>query len=326
MYQCKFLYHHHKMNNLSTTTKNLLLINALVFAATYFLPSWDIAGKLGLHFFMASDFHLYQLVTYMFVHGGFTHIFFNMFALWMFGRVMENVWGPQKFLFYYMICGIGAGIMQEIAQLGTYYVEGLYAYDQVNIGTSILTTGQYLNLWNTVGASGAVYGILLAFGMTFPNERIFIFPIPVPIKAKWFVIGYAALELYSSISSSMDGVAHVAHLGGMLFGLLLILYWRRHPGSDARFGRSRGQEFFNRMKASFDQRKGNTTSNKGQNSWSREQEVRRNTKEADMEYNARKQQRQAEVDAILDKIRKSGYDSLTKEEKKRLFEASHEEN
>ena len=307
------------MNNLPTTTKNLLLINALVFAATYFLQSWDIAGKLGLHFFMASDFHLYQLVTYMFVHGGFTHIFFNMFALWMFGRVMENVWGPRKFLFYYMICGIGAGIMQEIAQLGTYYVEGLYAYDQVNIGTSILTTGQYLNLWNTVGASGAVYGILLAFGMTFPNERIFIFPIPVPIKAKWFVIGYAALELYSSISSSMDGVAHVAHLGGMLFGLLLILYWRRHPGSDARFGRSRGQEFFNRMKASFDQRK-------GQGARNNEQETRRNTREADMEYNARKQQRQAEVDAILDKIRKSGYDSLTKEEKKRLFEASHEEN
>lgn len=307
------------MNNLPTTTKNLLLINALVFAATYFLQSWDIAGKLGLHFFMASDFHLYQLVTYMFVHGGFTHIFFNMFALWMFGRVMENVWGPRKFLFYYMICGIGAGIMQEIAQLGTYYVEGLYAYDQVNIGTSILTTGQYLNLWNTVGASGAVYGILLAFGMTFPNERIFIFPIPVPIKAKWFVIGYAALELYSSISSSMDGVAHVAHLGGMLFGLLLILYWRRHPGSDARFGRSRGQEFFNRMKASFDQRK-------GQGARNNEQEARRNTREADMEYNARKQQRQAEVDAILDKIRKSGYDSLTKEEKKRLFEASHEEN
>ena len=307
------------MNNLPTTTKNLLLINALVFAATYFLQSWDIAGKLGLHFFMASDFHLYQLVTYMFVHGGFTHIFFNMFALWMFGRVMENVWGPRKFLFYYMICGIGAGIMQEIAQLGTYYVEGLYAYDQVNIGTSILTTGQYLNLWNTVGASGAVYGILLAFGMTFPNERIFIFPIPVPIKAKWFVIGYAALELYSSISSSMDGVAHVAHLGGMLFGLLLILYWRRHPGSDARFSRSRGQEFFNRMKASFDQRK-------GQGARNNEQEARRNTREADMEYNAHKQQRQAEVDAILDKIRKSGYDSLTKEEKKRLFEASHEEN
>lgn len=303
------------MNNLPTITKHLLIINVLVFAFTWLLPSWQINEHFGLHFFLASDFHVYQLFTYMFLHGGFTHLFFNMFALWMFGRVMENVWGPRKFLFYYLVCGIGAGIMQELAQLGTYFVEGLYAYDQVNTGTAIITTGQYLNLWNTVGASGAIYGILLAFGMTFPNERIFIFPIPIPIKAKWFVVGYAALELFSSISSSMDGVAHVAHLGGMLFGLLLILYWRHHPGSDARFSQSRGQEFFDRMKSAFEQRKAQRPSST----------TRRPTPhETDMEYNARKQQRQAEVDAILDKIRKSGYDSLTKAEKQRLFDASKE--
>lgn len=303
------------MSNLPTITKNLLIVNVLIFAVTWLVPSLDITGRLGLHFFLADDFHIYQLVTYMFVHGGFTHVFFNMFALWMFGRVMENVWGPRKFLFYYFLCGIGAGIMQELAQLGTYYFEGLYAYDQVNTGTSIMTTGQFLNLWNTVGASGAVYGILLAFGMTFPNERIFIFPIPVPIKAKWFVIGYAALELYSSISSSMDGIAHVAHLGGMLFGLLAILYWRHHPGSDAHFSQNRGREFFENMKRGFEQRKKPQPSNPKPHSSDRE---------ADMEYNARKQQRQAEIDAILDKIRKSGYDSLSKEEKKRLFEASKE--
>lgn len=303
------------MNNLPTITKHLLIINVLVFAFTWLLPSWQINELFGLHFFLASDFHVYQLFTYMFLHGGFTHLFFNMFALWMFGRVMENVWGPRKFLFYYLVCGIGAGIMQELAQLGTYFVEGLYAYDQVNTGTAIITTGQFLNLWNTVGASGAIYGILLAFGMTFPNERIFIFPIPIPIKAKWFVVGYAALELFSSISSSMDGVAHVAHLGGMLFGLLLILYWRHHPGSDARFSQSRGQEFFDRMKSAFEQRKAQRPSST----------TRRPTPhETDMEYNARKQQRQAEVDAILDKIRKSGYDSLTKAEKQRLFDASKE--
>ncbi len=303
------------MNNLPTITKHLLIINVLVFAFTWLLPSWQINELFGLHFFLASEFHVYQLFTYMFLHGGFTHLFFNMFALWMFGRVMENVWGPRKFLFYYLVCGIGAGIMQELAQLGTYFVEGLYAYDQVNTGTAIITTGQYLNLWNTVGASGAIYGILLAFGMTFPNERIFIFPIPIPIKAKWFVVGYAALELFSSISSSMDGVAHVAHLGGMLFGLLLILYWRHHPGSDARFSQSRGQEFFDRMKSAFEQRKAQRPSST----------TRRPTPhETDMEYNARKQQRQAEVDAILDKIRKSGYDSLTKAEKQRLFDASKE--
>ena len=308
------------MNNLPTVTRNLLIINVLVFAFTWMMPS--LTDYLGLHFFLANDFHIYQLLTYMFVHGGFTHIFFNMFALWMFGRVMENVWGPRKFLYYYLVCGIGAGIMQEVAQFGTYYIEGLYAYEQVNTGTAIITTGEFLNLWNTVGASGAVYGILLAFGMTFPNERIFIFPIPVPIKAKWFVIGYAALELFSSISSSMDGVAHVAHLGGMLFGLLLILYWRRHPGSDARFSRSRGQEFFNNMKRNFEQRRKPSPNTQHQSPNTQHQSP--NTHETDMEYNARKQQRQAEVDAILDKIRKSGYDSLTKEEKKRLFEASKE--
>ena len=301
------------MNNLPTVTRNLLIINVLVFIFTLVIPS--ATSYLGLHFVLADNFRIWQLLTYMFVHGGFTHIFFNMFALWMFGRVMENVWGPQKFLYYYLVCGIGAGIMQELAQLGTYYFEGLYAYDHVNTGTAIITTGEYLNLWNTVGASGAVYGILLAFGMTFPNERIFIFPIPVPIKAKWFVIGYAALELFSSISSSMDGIAHLAHLGGMLFGLLLILYWRRHPGSDARFSRNRGQEFFNNMKRNFEQRK---KPNQPQTP------PHQTPREADMEYNARKKQRQAEVDAILDKIRKSGYDSLTKEEKKRLFEASKE--
>ena len=301
------------MNNLPTVTRNLLIINVLVFIFTLVIPS--ATSYLGLHFVLADNFRIWQLLTYMFVHGGFTHIFFNMFALWMFGRVMENVWGPRKFLYYYLVCGIGAGIMQELAQLGTYYFEGLYAYDHVNTGTAIITTGEYLNLWNTVGASGAVYGILLAFGMTFPNERIFIFPIPVPIKAKWFVIGYAALELFSSISSSMDGIAHLAHLGGMLFGLLLILYWRRHPGSDARFSRNHGQEFFNNMKRNFEQRK---KPNQPQTP------PHQTPREADMEYNARKKQRQAEVDAILDKIRKSGYDSLTKEEKKRLFEASKE--
>ena len=301
------------MNNLPTVTRNLLIINVLVFIFTLVIPS--ATSYLGLHFVLADNFRIWQLLTYMFVHGGFTHIFFNMFALWMFGRVMENVWGPRKFLYYYLVCGIGAGIMQELAQLGTYYFEGLYAYDHVNTGTAIITTGEYLNLWNTVGASGAVYGILLAFGMTFPNERIFIFPIPVPIKAKWFVIGYAALELFSSVSSSMDGIAHLAHLGGMLFGLLLILYWRRHPGSDARFSRNRGQEFFNNMKHNFEQRKKPSQP---------QTPPHQTPREADMEYNARKKQRQAEVDAILDKIRKSGYDSLTKEEKKRLFEASKE--
>ena len=309
------------MNNLPTITKNLLIINGVMFLATWLFPSWGIERQLGLYFFGSPNFHFYQLITYMFVHGGFTHVFFNMFALWMFGRVMENVWGPHKFLFFYLLCGIGAGLTQELAQ---------FIHILLNGNSVIMVEGYGLarvealtNSVPTIGASGAVYGILLSFGMTFPNERLFIFPIPIPIKAKWFVVGYAAIELLSVWASSNDGVAHVAHLGGMLFGLLAILYWRHHPGSDARFSRNRGQEFFNNMKRSFEQRRGpqNTTYN---NQSRPTYQTPNSTHETDMEYNARKKQRQAEVDAILDKIRKSGYDSLTKEEKRRLFEASKE--
>ena len=156
--------------------------------------------------------------------------------------------------------------------------------------------------------------------MTFPNERLFIIPFPFPIKAKWFVLGYVAIEFFSALGSSGDGVAHTAHLGGMLFGFLMIRYWNRHPNSG--FDRGRGQQFFENLKRNFDQRhqnQGNRYNNPN---------MRANqggtSKEADMEYNANKRKNQEEIDAILDKIRKSGYDSLTKEEKKRLFDASNQ--
>ena len=312
--------------NIPTITRNLLLVNILAFVATLLLSSQVNLQEYGkLHFFLAPDFHFYQLVTYQFLHADVTHIFFNMFALWMFGCVIERVWGPQKFLVYYLICGIGAGLCQELVQ----YIEfssgelssiGLNELIPVNTGSGIemMSVGSYLNSWGTIGASGAVYGILLAFGMTFPNERIFIFPLPVPIKAKWFVLIYAAIELFSAYSSSGDGVAHVAHLGGMLFGLLLILYWRRHPGKH--FNMGNGRQFFEGMKRNFEARR----NGKAHNPTNPREAGYGPTREDDMEYNARKQQRQAEVDAILDKIRKSGYDSLTKEEKHRLFEASRE--
>lgn len=180
----------------------------------------------------------------MFMHGGFSHLFFNMFAVWMFGRILEQVWGPQRFLTYYLVCGIGAGLIQEL-------VTGIsYATLQTGIspevmdtiqreGASILQRGMnysdpilgHLNATLngfTVGASGAVYGILLAFGMIFPNQEMYIFPLPVPIKAKYFVIGYALIELYSGLANNpADNVAHFAHLGGMIFGFLLIIYWRK---------------------------------------------------------------------------------------------------
>lgn len=216
------------MNNLPTITKNLLIINALCFfggvvAAKYGV---DLNDLLGLHFFLASDFHPVQLVTYMFMHGGFEHVFFNMFALWMFGRTLEQVFGPKRFLIYYMVCGIGAGLVQEVVQY-VQYAADLSHYTNVDIGHAIIPMGEYLNMMTTVGASGAIYGILLAFGVLFPNSEMFVFPLPFPIKAKYFVIGYAALEIFLGMSASGDGVAHFAHLGGMIFGFLLIRHWKR---------------------------------------------------------------------------------------------------
>lgn len=303
------------MNSMPPMTKNLLVVNFLAYMATWVfeLRGIDLTSMLGLHFFLASDFHLYQFFTYMFLHGSFMHIFFNMFALWMFGSVIERVWGPNKFLVYYICCGLGAGLTQELVQYADYSIQGLAAYQYVNAGGVQYSTDAYINLWTTIGASGAVYGILLAFGMIFPNERLFIIPIPFPIKAKWLIVGYIAIELFSALQSSGDGVAHMAHLGGMLFGFLLIRYWQKHPGSSQSFGRSKGQEFFDNMKRRFDERqqRGNMRA-----------EHTSARPETDEEYNARKRKNQEEIDAILDKIRRSGYDSLTKEEKQKLFDQS----
>ena len=305
------------MRNIPVVTKNLLLVNIIAFVATWILQlrGLDLNDLLGLHFFMAADFQVWQLLTYMFLHSGFTHILFNMFALWMFGVVIENVWGPKKFLFYYISCGVGAGIMQEIAQFFSFHFTISAQDPTIGFGELFAIGHQLstqLNGWTTIGASGAVYAILLAFGMIFPNERIFIFPLPIPIKAKWFVMFYVAIDLFSAMSSSGDNVAHMAHLGGMLFGYLMIRYWNNHP--TAGYGRSNGRQFFDRLKENFEKRsqpkmkvhKGGT-----------------NDREDDWEFNARKKQNQEEIDRILDKIRRSGYDSLTKEEKQKLFDSSN---
>mgnify|MGYP003307290552 FL=1 len=224
------------MNNLPAVTKNLLIINVLCFMGALVARRYgvDLNDLLGLHFFMASDFKLYQLVTYMFMHGDFQHIFFNMFAVWMFGRTLEQVMGSKRFLTYYMICGIGAGLVQELVQYIQYAME-LSHYDNVDTGLSIIPMAEFLNMMTTVGASGAVYGILLAFGMLFPETRMFVFPLPFPIKAKFFVIGYAVIELFSGFGSSGDGIAHFAHLGGMIFGFLLIMYWRKKNRNNGQF-------------------------------------------------------------------------------------------
>ena len=207
--------------------KNLIIINVLVYMATALLPVGDTIMQYCALSLGTPYFHTYQFITYMFLHANFEHIFFNMFALWMFGRILEQVWGPKRFLFYYLVCGIGAGFIQEIVQY-VHYEMVLSAYTSVNTGYSVIPMGEYLNMMTTVGASGAIYAILLGFGMLFPNQPLFIFPLPFPIKAKYFVIGYALIELYAGFANNPgDNVAHFAHLGGMIFGFILIMYWRK---------------------------------------------------------------------------------------------------
>ncbi len=182
------------------TVLNLLIINCLGLMAGTLFPV--LAYYLGLHTIQSSDFMLYQLITYMFLHGDLSHLFFNMFALWMFGRTLEYELGSRRFLTYYMVCGVGAGLLQ--VALGVLYPFSI-----------------------TVGASGAVFGLLLAFGVLHPNAVIMLLIPPIPIKAKYFVMLYGALELYLGWRNSIgDNVAHFAHLGGMLWGFLLLTYWR----------------------------------------------------------------------------------------------------
>lgn len=186
--------------------QNLIIANCVVYIAMTLIPAVNVlfSEYLQLFWFEAPYYHTYQFVTYMFLHGGFWHLFSNMFALWMFGRTLEYELGSRRFFIYYMICGIGAALLQ--------------------MGVAAITGDIYFRL---VGASGAVMGLLLAFGVMHPNNEIYIMPLPFPIKAKWFVIGYAVLEIALGWSGAESGVAHFAHVGGMLWGLLLLLYWRK---------------------------------------------------------------------------------------------------
>lgn len=262
---------------LPPVVKNLLLINALIFLAHYVIDSTfgvDINDIFGLHYWISGEFGIWQFVTFQFMHGGFDHVFFNMFAVFMFGRVLESVWGAKRFLFYYLVTGIGSGVIQQFAlyfdinpifeavnncmtNLSTDSISAfLREYAPFNMESAQLCNS-FINEYNavchtnpmqagalareflekyqtmfvdahvTVGASGAVFGLLLAFGMLFPNQVIMLLIPPIPIKAKYFVLIYGALELFAGIGSfGYDNVAHWAHLGGMLFGFFLIRKWR----------------------------------------------------------------------------------------------------
>ena len=253
---------------LPPVVKNLIIINGLFFVASLIAESkfaLDLSDLLGMHFPGSDKFQFFQVITYMFMHGGFQHLFFNMLAVWMFGSVLENHWGSKRFLIFYIITGIGAAFTHYIVLYFEQISPMLHAVDnylakpdlnafkdfviaqrinpliitEVNnlantgsISEAITLSTEYANMYrsealnapNVVGASGSVFGLLLAYGMLFPNQIIYLY-FAIPIKAKYFVMLYGAIELYSGLSGAQSGIAHFAHLGGMLFGFILIKLW-----------------------------------------------------------------------------------------------------
>ena len=216
------------IRNTSPIVTNLIIINSLVFFAQMAFGGMEPMSKVNdlfaLHHYKSDAFRPYQLVTHMFMHGGFFHLFLNMLGLWMFGGLMEKIWGPKRFLIFYFICGLAAAV----AQMANY----TYAY--WGIDHSILSNeaaAYFQEIWlrnATIGASGAIMGILAAYGYTFPNTQLFIMPIPFPIKAKWAIIGIIAMDVFGGIAnSSKDDIAHFAHVGGAIAGFLIVLYWNK---------------------------------------------------------------------------------------------------
>ncbi len=227
--------------------KNLLLLNIAIFVIATLLQitiGTDLNSILGLYYIKSDAFRPFQLITHMFMHGGFMHILFNMYALWMFGQILERVWGPKRFFIFYMFTGLGAAVLHSAViyyqvydvsktmspeAINTVFEKGLTAIQQgKNFVDASMAQLNYLIHIPTVGASGAVFGLLLGFGMLFPNTELYLMFIPIPIKAKYFVMGYGAIELFGGIANRPDdNIAHFAHLGGMLFGFIMIKIWNK---------------------------------------------------------------------------------------------------
>lgn len=207
---------------------NLIIINALVFFAQVAFGGMADLNKVNdlfaLHHYKSEVFRPYQLVTHMFMHGGIFHIIFNMLALWMFGSVIEKAWGPKRFLIFYLVCGLGAGL----AQMGS-YIHEFWQIDHANIGNELYNEYQTVLRQNcTLGASGAIMGVLAAFGYLFPNTQLFIMPIPFPVKAKWAILGFIALDVFGGVVKVQgDNIAHFAHVGGALIGFLIVFFWNK---------------------------------------------------------------------------------------------------
>jgi membrane associated rhomboid family serine protease len=232
--------------DLPPVVKNIIMLNILMLLATFAAKQVlgiDLNGILGVYYPKSEQFMPIQIITHMFMHGGFWHLFFNMYALYIFGQVLENVWGPKRFFIYYIVTGLGAALIHEsvIAYQYAQLAQNLSPDSLQTVleeGTRLIKQGQVFNdtdmrdlqiLLNTptVGASGAILGVLLAFGVLFPNTQLMLLLPPMPVKAKYLVAFYGALELYLAFSQPGSNIAHTAHLGGMLFGYLLIRYWRK---------------------------------------------------------------------------------------------------
>jgi membrane associated rhomboid family serine protease len=222
--------------HLPVVTKNIIIINVIVFVLTNILETQGINlyNYLGLHYYLAPAFKPHQFITYLFMHGSISHLFFNMFAVYMFGQVLEQTWGPKRYLIFYIITGLGAALTQyiimhfQVTDMLALYNQKIESVPTANKADWINQKYEYLNANVIVGASGSLFGLLGAFGMLFPNQMLYVYFL-FPVKAKWLVIGYGAIELFSGLSNNpQDNVAHFAHLGGLFVGVLLVLLWRKN--------------------------------------------------------------------------------------------------
>jgi len=227
--------------NMTPVVKNIILVNVVVFVAYYIGArafNIDLRGILGIYFPKSDSFTPVQIISHMFMHADFMHIFFNMYALFIFGQALENVWGPKRFLTYYLVTGLGALLLHESVLAIQYNsLTRMLSPEAVQTIINEGSSGDYPNMimqslqallnTPTMGASGAVFGVLLAFGILFPNTQLMIIFPPIPIRAKYFVLIYGVLELVLAFTQPGSNIAHFAHLGGMLFGYLLIRYWRK---------------------------------------------------------------------------------------------------
>lgn len=288
--------------------KTLLIINIVFFAIEC------IAGRLfapagGTDWFSAfnalypigdSNFHFYEYLTYMFIHGDFWHLFFNMWQLIIFGCAVEQIYGPKRTAIYYILCGVGSAVAHQLCAF-----VGL-------IPPSVV-----------LGASGAIYGVMAAAAFNFPDAKMFIIPFPFPIKLKWLVAGFCAYDLFSGLQSR-DGVAHFAHLGGLVVGLIILVIWKYMDS-----GRSYSSQNTWTSSHTYDSYDKGTDSSildkvKGAFKKKPKMTIVKNagSRQADYEYNERKKAHNDEIDRILDKVRSGGFENLTEEEKRTLFDAS----